>query len=180
MPQAQLPIFPTGATIINERLAFERRGEHVVYVNGHLPVFTHEVKDTASFRLFTTQLIANGSATQGDIVRAFAVSMTTVKRCCRVLRERGTGGFFRPPERKRGHRLTPEVLAAAQDMLDRGLGIPVIAGELGILASTLHKAIDSGRLRRVKKKTATNAPDRPVRQQAKASAVPATGTRRLA
>jgi len=166
--------------MINERLAFERRDEQIIYINGHLPVFTHEAKDTASFRLFTTQLIANGSATQGDIVRAFAVSMTTVKRCCRVLRERGTGGFFRPPERKRGHRLTPEVLAAAQDMLDRGLGIPVIAGELGILASTLHKAIDSGRLRRVKKKTATNAPDRPVRQQAKASAVPATGTRRSA
>ena len=42
-----------------------------VYINGHLPVFTHESKDTASFRFFTTQLIANGSATQGDIVSLF-------------------------------------------------------------------------------------------------------------
>jgi transposase len=179
MPQAQLPIFPTGATIINERLAFERRGEQIVYINGHLPVFTHDVKDTASFRLFTTQLIANGSATQGDIVRAFGVSMTTVKRCCRLLRERGVSGFFRPPQRKRGHRLTPEVLARAQDMLDRGLGVPVIAKELGVLASTLHKAIDSGRLRRVKKKRIPTPRGRPAHQQAKANAVPATATQRL-
>ena len=176
MPQAQLPIFPTGATKINERLAFERRGEQIVYINGHLPVFTHECKDTASFRFFTTQLIANGSATQGDIVRAFAVSMTTVKRSCRVLRERGASGFFRPPERKRGHRLTPEVLSAAQDMLDRGFGIPVIAAELGVLASTLHKALDSGRLRHVKKKTGASAPGRSASRHAKVSAAPATGT----
>lgn len=182
MPQAQLPIFPAGATLINERLGIERRGEQIVYINGHLPVFTHEVKDTASFRLFTTQLIANGSATQGDIVRAFAVSMTTVKRSCRVLRERGVSGFFRPPERKKGHRLTPEMLVAAQDLLDRGLNIPAIAQELGVLASTLHKAIASGRLRHLKKKTLTNAPVRPTQpshQQAKADEVPVTGKRHL-
>ena len=177
MPQAQLPIFPAGATKINERLAFERQGDQIVYINGHLPVFTHESKDTASFRLFSTQLIANGSATQGDIVRAFGVSMTTVKRCCRVLRERGAGGFFRAPERKRGHKLTPEVLAAAQDLLDRGFGIPAVSTELGVLASTLHKALDSGRLKAVKKKTGANAPSPTVSKQAKASAAPVTATR---
>ncbi len=61
------------------------------------------------------------------------------------------GWFFSPARAQEGHRLTPEVLTRAQDMLDRGSGIPVIAQELGVLASTLHKAIDSGRLRRVKK-----------------------------
>ena len=103
--------------------------------------------------------------------------MTTVKRCCRILRERGAGGFFRAPERKRGHKLTPEVLASAQDLLDRGFGIPAISTELGVLASTLHKALDSGRLKAVKKKTGANAPIPAARKQAKASAALVTGTR---
>jgi hypothetical protein len=80
MPQVQLPLFASGTTVINEDLAFERREDQVVYYNGHLPVFTHRTDDLASFRLFTTQLIVNGTATQGQIVRAFGVPMTTVKR----------------------------------------------------------------------------------------------------
>ena len=174
MPQALLPLFPAGATQINERLAFERQGHQIVYINGHLPVFTHDCNDIASFRLYTTQLIASGSATQGDIVRAFGVSMTTVKRCCRIFREHGAKGFFRPPARKQGHRLTPEVLSAAQDLLDRGLGVPAISRELGVLASTLHKALDFGRLRAVKKKRGAKVNASPP---AKASAAPLTGKR---
>jgi len=42
-------------------------------INGHLPVFTHGVEDLASFRLFTSQLIINGTATQGQINQAFGV-----------------------------------------------------------------------------------------------------------
>ena len=167
MPQAQLPIFPAGATRINDRLAFERQGNQVVYINGHLPIFTHECNDLATFRLFTSQLIANGSASQGDIVRAFAVSMTTVKRCCKLLRESGAKGFFRPPARKQGHRLTPEVLATVQELLDRDIGVPAISREIGVLASTLHKALDTGRLKAFKKKTETKIEAAPP---AKASA----------
>jgi hypothetical protein len=64
-------MFPEGTTLITSELAFERRSSQVVYFNGHLPVFTHEAEDLASFRLFTSQLIINGTATQGQIVRAF-------------------------------------------------------------------------------------------------------------
>jgi hypothetical protein len=68
MPQVQLPIFPHGTTPITAELAFQRREDQVVYFNGHLPVFTHRTDDLASFRLFTTQLLVNGTATQGQIV----------------------------------------------------------------------------------------------------------------
>jgi len=98
MPQLQLPVFPAGTTAINPELAFERREDQVVYFNGHLPVFTHTTQDLASFRFFTTQLIVNGTASQGEIVEA-------------------------------------------------------ISAQLGILTSTLHKAIDGGRLKQFKKKT---------------------------
>jgi len=152
MPQLQLPVFPAGTSAINSELAFERRDDQVVYFNGHLPVFTHTAQDLASFRFFTTQLIINGSASQGEIVKAFGVPMTTVKRCCRLYRERGASGFFKPPARRQGHRLTPEKLAQAQGMLDEGKRVPAISVQLGILASTLHKAIDDGRLKAFKKK----------------------------
>jgi hypothetical protein len=65
MPQVQLPIFPAGSVVINRDLACRTEGEQVIYYNGHLPVFTHAKNDLASFRLFTSQLIVQGSATQG-------------------------------------------------------------------------------------------------------------------
>jgi transposase len=152
MPQLQLPVFPVGTTAINPELAFERRDDQVVYFNGHLPVFTHTTQDIASFRFFTTQLIVNGTASQGEIVQAFGVPLTTVKRCCRLYRERGASGFFKPPARRQGHRLTAEKLAEAQALLEEGKTVPAISAQLGILASTLHKAIDDGRLKQSKKK----------------------------
>ena len=147
-----MPLFPSGTTVINEALAYERREDQVVYFNGHLPVFTHRTDDLASFRLFTTQLIVNGTATQGQIVRAFGVPMTTVKRACRRYRDRGAAAFFKPPARRQGSRLTPERLAEAQRRLDQGQRVPEISAALGILPSTLHKALKDGRLRGVKKK----------------------------
>src|SRR5687768_14702061 len=69
MPQVQLPVFPNGSIEINPALACRTEGEQVIYYNGHLPVFMHAKEDLASFRLFTAQLIVQGSATQGDIHR---------------------------------------------------------------------------------------------------------------
>jgi DNA invertase Pin-like site-specific DNA recombinase len=152
MPQIQLPVFPAGATEINSGLAFECRDHQVTYFNGHLPVFTHAQDDLASFRFFTTQLIINGSASQGEIVRAFGVSLTTVKRYTGKYRQAGGKAFFGPPRRRSGSRLTPERLAEAQRLLDEGWAVAALSRQLGVLASTLHKAIRSGRLRALKKK----------------------------
>ena len=151
MPQVQLPIFPTHSTPITPELAFEQRDGQVVYFNGHLPVFMHEQKDLASFRFFTSQLIRNGTAAQSQIVAAFGVSLTTVKRYCKVLREQGAAGFFAAPVPQPGHRLTPELLVKVQSLLDLGREVPDAGRELGVLSNTIHKAIRAGRL--FKKKT---------------------------
>jgi len=128
------------------------RDNQVVYFNGHLPVFTHPVDDLASFRFFTTQLIVNGTASQSEIIQAFGVSSTTVKRCCRHYREGGAGVFFKPAPRRRGNRLTPERLVEVQGLLEEGRSVPEISDQTGLLATTLHKAIDHGRLKQFKKK----------------------------
>jgi len=160
MPQTQLPIFPTGTTSITSELAFERRDGRVVYFNGHLPVFTHNESDLASFRLFTTQLIVNGTASQRQIADAFGVPRVTVKRCCKKYREGGARAFFVPAKRREGKKLTADILGRAQLLLEQGKIVPDISSTLGVLASTIHKAISVGRLRRLDKES------QPVKQSA--------------
>jgi hypothetical protein len=94
MPQVQLPIFPAGVTHINSEVAFEERDGKVYYFNGHLPVFVHEKSALATFRLFSTQLVINGNATQAEISRAFGVPLVTVKRYVKLYREAGAAAFF--------------------------------------------------------------------------------------
>lgn len=155
MPQVQLPIFPAGTTPITTELAFEQREGQVTYFNGHLPVFTHAVEDLGAFRLYTSQLIVTGTVSQQQIVKAFGVPLVTVKRCCKRLREEGAAAFFKPAARKQGPKLTSERLVQAQALLEQGRSVPEISQQLGVMKSTLHKAIDDGRLKgRFKKKSA--------------------------
>ena len=79
MAQAQLPLFPDGTTDINANLAVESRDDIVTYFHGHLPVFQHHVDDRKTFRLATSQLYVNGSASQADLCRAFGVTSHQLK-----------------------------------------------------------------------------------------------------
>lgn len=148
MPQAQLPLFPAGSTRLNEHLGFICRDGQITYFNGQLPVFTHAENDLASFRLFSSQLVANGSATPGEIQRAFGVPKVAVQRALARYRAHGSKAFFTPPPPRRGRKLTPEVLTQAQALLDQGDDVPAVAGKTEVLANTIHKAIRAGRLRR--------------------------------
>jgi hypothetical protein len=151
MPQLQLPIFPEGLTFINEDLAFHRQAGQVVYFHGLMPVFQHEEKDLKSFRMFTSQLIANGTVRQRDIVQAFGVPLATVKRYMKVHREQGAAGFFRTPRRRSASVLTEEVKQRVQALLDEGESVPQVSLAVGVAGNTLHKAIRAGRLHEFKK-----------------------------
>ena len=152
MPQVQLPMFPAGSVEINRDLACRTEGEQVVYYNGHLPVFTHAKRDLASFRLFTSQLIVQGSATQGQVARAFGVPLVTIKRGTKLYRERSAAGFFVPKARREGTKLNAEKLEQARALLVQGQPLAVVSRETGVLTDTLRKAIGAGRLPAVKKK----------------------------
>ncbi len=152
MPQIQLPIFPEGVTHINPEIAFECKDGRVCYFNGHLPVFTHAKEDLATFRMFSTQLIINGTATQSEIARAFGVPLVTIKRCVKRYREDGVRAFFVSSKPREGRKLTSEILQQAQQLLDEGMEVPEVGRKLEVLSNTLHKAIRAGRLNRNKKK----------------------------
>ncbi len=120
MPQAQLPIFPSGTTEININLAFEKRDTRVTYFYGSLPVFSHAEDDLATFYMIISQLYINGSATQAELYRAFGISAISVKRTVKKYREQGAEGFYKPRKTRGATILTPEVLAQAQSLLDEG------------------------------------------------------------
>jgi transposase len=151
MPQVQLPIFPAGSVEINDELACRADDEQVVYFNGHLPVFRHAKNDLGSFRLFTSQLIVQGSATQGDVAKAFGVPLVAIKRATKLYRERGPAGFYVSARRREGSKLNAEKLEQARALLVQGYGLPVVSAQTGVLADTLRKAINAGRLPAVKK-----------------------------
>ena len=153
MPQMQLPIFPAGVTEINHRIAVQKEAGKVCYIHGHLPVFQHEEQDVQSFRMFTSQMIVGGTVKPKEIVQTFGVPMITVKRYAKLYRDQGAKGFYESkPRHSSASVLKGEVLAQAQHLLDQGWIVPEVAGELKVLANTLHKAIRAGRLRGSQKK----------------------------
>ena len=153
MPQLQLPMFPAGVTEINTRVAVEAKDGRVCYIHGHLPVFQHDEKDVWSFRMFTSQMIVNGTAKPKEIVQIFRVPMGTVKRYMKVYRDYGAKGFYEPkPRHSSASVLKGEVLERAQQLLDEGPSVPEVAKQLKVLANTIHKAIRAGRLRQPQKK----------------------------
>jgi DNA invertase Pin-like site-specific DNA recombinase len=108
----------------------------------------------AAFRLFTSQLIVNGTATGGEIRRAFGVPKIAVQRAVALYRAGGAAAFFRPRPPRRGRKLTPEVLPQVQALLDGGEPVSAISRQTGVLANTIHKALRAGRLRvGIKKKS---------------------------
>jgi predicted transcriptional regulator len=159
MPQMQLPMFPAGATEINNQIAVQKREGFVWYLHGHLPSFHHAEQDVQSFRMITSEMIASGTVKQQEIVKAFGVPIITVKRYAKLYRDCGAEGFYvTKPRRSSASVLKGEVLEQAQQLLDQQRSVPEVEAQLGVLANTIHKAIRAGRLRAGQKKTTTLQP----------------------
>jgi hypothetical protein len=146
MSQLQFPFFPEGSTNISAVLAFEKREGRVTYFTGGLPLFVHDEKDLASFRMITAQFCINGHTSQAEISRVFGVATITVKRSVKLYREAGAPGFYTRKKTRGAAVLTPEVLREAQQLFDEGVAIADVADKLGLLRDTLAKAGRAGRL----------------------------------
>ncbi len=157
MPQAQLPFFPNGSTVINVNLAFEKREGRITYFNGTLPVFSHAEDDRPTFLMIISQFYVNGNATQAELCRTFGIPGVTLKRAVKKYREEGTGGFYKPRNTRGATILTSEVLTQAQALLDQGEEVGEAAKTLTIKSNTLNKAVLDGRLHKPIKKKSTPA-----------------------
>ena len=152
MPQLQLPMFPSGVTHITSELAFEKRDGRITYFNGHMPVFTHEESDIATFRMITSQFCESGYARQRDIIRAFGVTSISVKRSVKLYREKGTKGFYAPRVTRGAAVLVDSVVGQIEEFLAEGVSKAEVAKTLGLKLNTLQKAISAGRIRLPAKK----------------------------
>jgi len=157
MPQTLLPVYPSDATPINTIISFCRRDGSVYYFHGALPVFTHAENDLKAFRLFTSQLVMNGTCKQAQIVRAFGISAISMKRYVKKFRASGSAAFFAPHRKRQPRVLTPEVQKRAQELLAEGQPRSAVAKALELKLDTLTKAVHAGRLVEPQKKTAPQA-----------------------
>ena len=100
---------------INNRIAVQRGAGTGYCIHGRLPGFQREEKDVRNFRMFTSQMIINGTVRLAEIVRAFEVPKIAVKRYGKLFRDQGGAGFH---EAKPRHSLAPvlkkEVLEQAR------------------------------------------------------------------
>jgi transposase len=153
MPQRHLPFLPAGVTHITPELAFQKENGQVIYFNGHMPVFIHEEKDVATFRMITGQFCVNGNAKQAEIARAFGVTEISVKRAVKLYREKGPSAFYAPRPTRGAAVLLEPVVAEIEEVLAAGFSEADIAERMGLKRDTLRKAIRAGRVRApVKKK----------------------------
>ena len=106
MPQALLPLIPDGATQVNDRISVVQQQGQWTYFCGIHPVFEHGEEDRASFRMFSAQLVCQGSCRQSEIIQTFGVSKNSVKRSVKKYRDEGIESFFRPRRPRSSNVLT--------------------------------------------------------------------------
>ena len=146
MPQLLLPLIPDGASQINDRLSVVRENGQWTYFLSTFPVFQHVETDQRSFRMYTSQLVCQGTCKQADLIRTFGVSKNSLLRNVQKFREQGIEGFYRPRKTRGPSVLTADVLVRVQELLDRGQRPQEVAQQLDIKYDTLRKAIKQGRL----------------------------------
>ena len=146
IPQALLPLIAHGATRITDFVCVVRENGHWTYFSGVQPVFRHAEDDRRSFRMFTAQLIFQGTCRLVDIERAFGVSKNSLIRSVDKYRAGGVEAFFTPRATRGASVMTPEVTAQAQQLLGSGRSRREVAEHLGLKLDTLRKAIQHGRL----------------------------------
>jgi hypothetical protein len=158
MPQALLPLVPDGATAINDFFSVVREAGQWTYFLGVRPVFQHAEEDQRSFRMFTAQLICQGSCLQSEVVRTFGVSAISVKRSVKKFRAHGIAGFYQPRRVRGAAVLTPEIVQEAQALLFQGRSRRQVAEQLGLKSDTLRKAILQGRVSEPSRAPSTESP----------------------
>ena len=152
MPQMLLPIFPDEIKLINSLIGFVKKDNYIYYFNGQMPIFHHPVDDLDSFKMFVSQLYICGNASQAEIVRAFGISNSSIKRWVKKYKEGGATAFFNKTVYRTPRVLTPQKIAEIQSLLDFEEEVDDISKLTGVKKNTILKAIYQKKLHKPKKK----------------------------
>ena len=145
--QQILPLIPSGATKVNEKLSCVLECGHMRYFLYMIEIGFHRDDDRSSFKHKICELILSGVCRNVEVIRAFGISPTSLKRWLRDYSEKGSGVFYRERGTRGGAVLTDDVLLHAQILLDQGLTRNEVAKKLTVSCDVIRKAVKDGRLR---------------------------------
>lgn len=144
----RVPFLPDGAEILSAELAVDRTGKGWVFYNASGPIFACESDDELGKRVIASQLVKLKLVGQGVICRVLGLHRVTLFRDQQKV---AAGGARALEKKRRGpkgpHKLTAEVLRRAQELLDGGKSVQLVAEAVGVDASTIRRVQRSGQLR---------------------------------
>jgi transposase len=147
--QLQLPIFPSGSTMISSCVGVYEQEGLVQYIVNGLPVYAHSSGDHNSFRFITSNFIEQGLCRKTEIERCFNVTPDSVSRWHKKFIKEGADGFFGYDARQgKAHKIVGEKKQRIQSKLDKGQSVNSIAGEEGLRESAIRYAIKVGHLKK--------------------------------
>lgn len=137
---------PWGSSEINSTISVVRENGSWTYYCGLQAVFHHPEEDQASYRLFTSNLVALGACRQSEILRTFGTSKNSVLRGQKKLRDEGASGFYQVKPRGGPTVITATAKVRAVQLFKLSWTSREVAKELGIKHGTLIKAIAQKRI----------------------------------
>jgi len=144
-----LPLFPIDTEYLTPTLGVYVEEGIVYYLHIGIPIFCHEESDLQNFRFITSNFLLRKLCKNTDVVRVFKVSVDSVRRWKKRLKEEGEGFFFSSEKRHgRSHKLLPDVKQRIQSKLDQEQSVNSIAKEEGISEGSIRYSIKKGYLKK--------------------------------
>lgn len=147
--QMQLPFFPASTKLINSTLGFFESEGLVYYLHNGSPIFCHKQEDILGYRYICGNLVFNKLCTAVDLAKALGVNKRNIERYAMAIRENGIGYYLNKKDRRgQCHKMLPEVLVKAQELLDSGKSQLKSARILGVSESSIRGHIKKGNLKK--------------------------------
>jgi hypothetical protein len=148
--QTQLPIFPSDVKLFNPHVGVFFHDEFVFYMHNGSPLFCHTPEDRNSYRYITANLVQTHLCRPSEIARVFGVSIRSIQLNAKALHEKGPSWFFNRVEtRGKCYKFTPETIAKAEGMLNKGKSKIEVARELGVSDSAISYHIRKGNIKKI-------------------------------
>lgn len=147
--QLFLPIFPKETKMVNFKVGYKQIDDFVHYFVNGLPVYCHEKEDKNGYRYVMATLVNHKFCSIKELSEALGVPRKNIERYAKALREKGMAHFFNRKEtRGQCHKLTPEKMEEAQQLLDLGYSQQGTAKAIGVSESAIRYHIKAKRLKK--------------------------------
>jgi len=147
--QQILPIFPCDTKMVNYQVGFRKMDDFVHYLINGMPVYSHQKEDKNGYRYVLATLVNHNFCSIKELSEALGVPRKNIERYAKALKEKGIAHFFNRKETGgQCHKVTPEKMKDAQELLDNGCSQQGTAKSLGVSESAIRYHIKAGGLKK--------------------------------